>query len=252
MWSRIWLVRCLAELGAFPDALIHSQEAVQIAEAGDNLVSGVYAQYELGSLATEQGDLSRAIPLLEHALASCRTADLRVWLPGITSCLGLAYAQCGCITDALPLLDEAAELLRSSRRADTLMMTIRLIEAYLLGGRLEDASQLAERDVRVARERQEQGWQTHVLRLLGDIAMHRNPPEIGQAEIHYRQALDLASELGMRPLQAHCHRGLGTIYSETGRPEQALDELSKAIDMYREMEMTFWLPQAEVALTQVV
>ena len=33
--------------------------------------------------------------------------------------------------------------------------------------------------------------------------------------------------------------------------EAARAELSTAIEMYRAMEMTFWLPQAEVALAQV-
>jgi hypothetical protein len=55
----------------------------------------------------------------------------------------------------------------------------------------------------------------------------------------------------MRPLQAHCHRGLGTLYATIGRAEQARAELSTAIDLYRAMGMTFWLPQAETALAQV-
>jgi tetratricopeptide (TPR) repeat protein len=124
-------------------------------------------------------------------------------------------------------------------------------EAHLLAGRLEEAHALAERALAFAHVHQERGNQAYALRLLGNIAARREPLESAAAEVHYRQALSLAEELGMRPLQAHCRRGLGTLYSETGRPEQALDELSKAIDMYREMEMTFWLPQAEAALTQV-
>jgi hypothetical protein len=61
----------------------------------------------------------------------------------------------------------------------------------------------------------------------------------------------LAEELHMRPLQAHCHRDLGTLYAKTGRQEQAGAELSTAIEMYRAMDMTFWLPQAEATLAQV-
>ena len=72
-----------------------------------------------------------------------------------------------------------------------------------------------------------------------------------QAEAFYRQALALADELGMRPLQAHCHRGLGTLYVKIGQREQACAALSTAIEMYQTMEMTFWLPEAEVALAQV-
>ena len=78
-----------------------------------------------------------------------------------------------------------------------------------------------------------------------------SPREAELAETHYRQALTLAEELGMRPLQAHCHRGLGTLYATTGEWEQAHAELSAAIDLYRAMEMTFWLPQTEAARAQV-
>ena len=71
------------------------------------------------------------------------------------------------------------------------------------------------------------------------------------AEGHYRQALTLADELSMRPLQAHCHRGLGTLYAMTGRREQARAELSIAVKLYKAMDMTLWLPQAEAVLVQV-
>jgi Flp pilus assembly protein TadD len=55
----------------------------------------------------------------------------------------------------------------------------------------------------------------------------------------------------MRPLQAHCHRGLGMLYGKLGQQEQARRELSTAIEMYRTMAMTFWVPQAEAALAQM-
>jgi len=55
----------------------------------------------------------------------------------------------------------------------------------------------------------------------------------------------------MRPLQAHCRRGLGTLYATTGQREQARTELSAAVDLYQAMEMTFWLPETEAALAQV-
>ena len=79
---------------------------------------------------------------------------------------------------------------------------------------------------------------------------HRDPPEVEQADNCYQQALTLADERGMRPLQAHSHLGLGILYAKTGRREQARIELATAIELYRALDMTFWLPQAEVALTQ--
>ena len=93
--------------------------------------------------------------------------------------------------------------------------------------------------------------EAYALWLLGEIAAHRTPPDIDQAAAHYHQALALAEELGMRPLQAHCHRGLGRLYAATGQWELARAELSTAIEMYKAMEMTFWLPETEAALVQM-
>src|SRR5262249_38833749 len=116
---------------------------------------------------------------------------------------------------------------------------------------LEDAHAVAEGALAHARAYQERGDEAYALRLLGEIAARREPPESAQAEAAYHQALTLAEELGMRPLMAHCHRGLGTLYAATGQREQARTALSTAIEMYRSMEMTFWLPQTETALAQV-
>jgi uncharacterized paraquat-inducible protein A len=89
------------------------------------------------------------------------------------------------------------------------------------------------------------------LRLLGAIAARHDPPESAQAEAHYRQALALAEELGMRPLQAHCHRCLGTLYAATAQREQAYAALAAAIALYSAMDMTFWLPEAEAVLARI-
>ena len=124
-------------------------------------------------------------------------------------------------------------------------------EAQVLAGRFEEAHALAEHALAHAREHQERGHQAYALRLLGDIAARRDAPENEEAETHYQQAFTLAEELGMRPLQAHCHLGLGTLYTRIGRTEQARVELSTAIVLYRAMDMTFWLPRAEAALAQV-
>ncbi len=123
-------------------------------------------------------------------------------------------------------------------------------EAHLQAVRLEEAHTLAERALAFTRQHQERGNQAYALRLLGDIAAQREPLESDEAEAHYRQGLALAEELGMRPLVAHCHLGLGKLYAKIRRRAWATEELSAAIGMYRAMEMTFWLPQAEVALAQ--
>ena len=124
-------------------------------------------------------------------------------------------------------------------------------EAYRLAGRLDETSTQAQRALEFSRAHQERGNEADALRLLGEVAAQRHPPQGERAAAHYRQALTLAQALGMCPLVAHCHRGLGTLYAITSQAAQARTVLSTAIEMYRGMEMTFWLPQTKTALTQV-
>jgi tetratricopeptide (TPR) repeat protein len=126
-----------------------------------------------------------------------------------------------------------------------------LSEALLLVGRIDEASTLAGRLLDLSRTHTGHGYQAHAYRLLGEAAAQREPPEVELAEGYFRQALAVAEELGMRPLLAHCHRGLGTLYLTLGQREQARAALSAAVDLYRAMDMTFWLPQAEATLAQV-
>ena len=52
----------------------------------------------------------------------------------------------------------------------------------------------------------------------------------------------------MRPLVAHCHLGLGKLCRRTDKQERAREHLTTATTMYREMDMRFWLEQAEAEL----
>ena len=118
-------------------------------------------------------------------------------------------------------------------------------EACLLAGQPEDALAAASRALTLARNRGERGHEAWALRLLGDIAAHRDPPDPESAEGHYNQALALANELGMRPLAAHCYLGLGKLHGGTGDGVKAKQHLTTAARMYREMGMGSWLEKAE-------
>jgi class 3 adenylate cyclase/tetratricopeptide (TPR) repeat protein len=250
--SRAYLAWCHAELGTFAEGRTLGDEGLRIAEEVAHAGSLMYAYHGIGLLALRQGDLPRALPLLERAIGICQDADLPLFFPWIAAALGAAYTLAGRVADAVPLLTQAlGQATASATVVHQALCRLSLGEALVLAGRPEEAYALAERALALARELQERGNQAYALRLLGDIAARREPSESAQAEAHYRQALALAEELGMRPLQAHCHLGLGTLYAALGQREQACTVLSTAIALYRDMAMTVWLPQAEAALGQV-
>ena len=250
--SHTQLALCHAEVGTFTEGAALGEEGLRIAEAVGHLISLSTALSATGLLALHQGDLPRALPRLERAMRLCREADLPLYFPYHAVALGEGYTLAGRIADAVPLLTQALEQNAALARADQeAICTLALSKALVLAGRLEEAHALAERTLVCVRERQERGNEAYTLRLLGEIGAHRERPEVAQAAASYQQALALAEELGMRPLQAHCHRGLGTLYATTGQREQARTALSTAIEMYTSMEMTFWLPETEAALAQV-
>jgi tetratricopeptide (TPR) repeat protein len=249
--SRAWLELVMSFIGEFAEGQHHGEEALRLA-AGEGRGNSPVAHGCLGLLYLTKGDLQHAIRVLDQGLAFCRATDNRDWSRSIAAGLGHAYALVGHICEGLALLEEA---LRNDictgalhRYSDHIA---RLSEVCLLAGRHDEAWQHARQALDLARQYRERGYEALALRQLGAVYVHADSPDVKPAETYYRQALALADELGMRPLQAHGHLGLGMLYLKLGRGVQARPELSAAIALYRTMDMTFWLPQAEAALAQV-
>jgi hypothetical protein len=91
----------------------------------------------------------------------------------------------------------------------------------------------------------ERGYEAWALRLFGEIASHPDSPEAESAQAHYRQAMTLSEELGMRPLLDHCRLGLGRLYRRAEKPQHAREHLTTATTMFRQMDTRFWLEKAE-------
>jgi tetratricopeptide (TPR) repeat protein len=247
--ARLHLAACLSMLGEFRQAISIAEEGLQVAATLQHPGTLLMAHLGRGEPLLHQGQFHDAVPQLERAMA-LYTPELGAWYPMAASALGFAYAMTGRLAEALPLLEQAVERAqRVDRRRETQWLTY-LCEAYLRAGRQDDAHAVAERLLTLGHERGERGTAARGRHLLGEIAMQCEPLHAEAVETHYRQALTLAEELGMRPLQAHCHRGLGTLYAKLGLREQARPALSAAIALYHAMDMTFWLPQAEAVLAQ--
>jgi tetratricopeptide (TPR) repeat protein len=250
--SRAVLVKCLTATGAFPEGINRGAEAVRIAEAYNHAHSCFLAYFRVGSLYLQQGDLQQAIPRLERGLAYWQAFSLQPWFPPIASALGYARVLAGHIAEAIPLLDQAFAQVTSRRTMFEPGLSLAwLSEALLLTGRIHEAITLARRALEYACAHKERGDEALALRLLGEITVYGDPLAVTEAETYYSRALGLAQELSMRPLQAHCHRGLGSLYGKKGRQEQAHAAISTALELYGAMKMTFWLPQAEAVLAQV-
>jgi tetratricopeptide (TPR) repeat protein len=250
--SQAWLACTLGHLGQFAEGRRQGEEAFGHATAEGRRVEPMHASFFLGRLYLDQGDLEAAIRVLDQGLALCRAADNWEIGRGTAASLGYAYALVGRLAEGRALLEEA---LRESRRSGALhgqsLYVARLSAVCLLAGCVDEAMQHARQALALAQQYGERGFEAEALCQLSAVHAQADPPEVVQSEARYRKALTLAETLGMRPLQAHCHRSLGMLYAVTGQREQARTELSTAIELYRAMDMTFWLPETEAALAEV-
>ena len=246
-----FLVWALAELGEFEAAQGPANEALHISDTANRPFGRLQASFGLGFLHLRRGDFPQAIPVLERALEICRVSNLKALaFHGVAAFLGGSYGWSGRVGDAIALLDPVvAQTAAMGAWFDHIIAIVPLGEAHLLAGNLDEARRLGERAVDVCVAHRERGHQAWALRLLGEVAGAGSAAERAVAERHYRQALAVANELGMRPLVAHCQLGLGKLYRDSGKRDQAREHRSIATTMYREMEMRFWLEQAEGQIT---
>jgi tetratricopeptide (TPR) repeat protein len=235
--------------GRFEEGVAQGLDGLRVADASGRPFSVTWVCWELANLYGIQGNYVEALRLLDRAIAVSRAADLGMWATFLGWTRGHLYARSGRVAEGTALLRDAL----ADRQAKQLgvwepLIATHLAEAYLSAGRLDAARESAVGALALARERSERGHEAYALHLFGEVAAQDDRSDVDTAEGRYREAAALARELGMRPLVAHCHLGLGRLYRQTGDRERAQEHLTTATTMYREMDMRFWLEQAEAEL----
>ena len=228
----------LAECGRFEEAAIHGREALRLAENLDSPINTVIARSQLSNVHEIRGEFDCAIPILEGGLAIARERELTLLTAGVMGSLSAAYAMAGRVTDGLAMLDELLETFGLGRiRSSQSHVVVKLGQACLAGGRIEQARVLAARALSLTREWALPGWEAYALCLLGEVETKGGSSEFEEAEGYYRAALARSQELGLRPLEAGCYQGLGLLYRQHHREREAREHQTMATTMRDEMSM---------------
>jgi DNA-binding NtrC family response regulator/tetratricopeptide (TPR) repeat protein len=244
--ARSHLSWCLGELGEFAEAVRLGEDGLRMADAIDHPFTQVSAAGLLASVYVVKGDLGESRHLLDRALALAREWALTAWAPFLSGTLGYVTAVSGEAPSGIAALEEAlGEYDDKGLGFFRGLLTVQLGEAHLRAGQVDDAGRAAEAALAGSRRRGERGHEARALRLLGEVAARRTRPDVDGARRWYGAALALATQLGMRPLVAHCHLGLGRLHRRTADQARADEHLSTATAAYREMDMGFWLEQTE-------
>jgi len=236
------------------EAALHEAELLRLAGPTQHAYSAGEVYSAAGTLHLRKGDWSTARSLYGQSIAALQTGNIAIMRPGAVAASAWVLAQGGEPSEALTRLREGEQLLElqaAQGPAQGLVFTAyqALGRAALLLDRLDEAQSLGERAVRSSVSRY--GIAAQALHLLGDIASHPDRFDAERGEAYYRKALALAEPRGMRPLIAHCHLGLAKLYRRTDDGRQAREHLSTATTMYREMNMPYWLEQAEAEVREL-
>jgi DNA-binding SARP family transcriptional activator len=246
---RMWLALNRSVLGEFAGAAEDCEEFHRVlGDPAAAIQSRLIAGACLGSLWLGQGDLERALPLLEATAVLHRQSGITTMLPRVSSSLASAYVLSGRAPEAILLLEAVIE---RSQPASLFFLfeeiQCRLAEAYLAVGRLADAEGLLGEALGRAREGRAPGAEAEILRALGELASMKAGPDLQGAAACSTAAIALADRLGMRPLVARARLDLGRLRQSQGRSE-ARDLVARAASEFRDMGMATWLARAEAAL----
>jgi class 3 adenylate cyclase/tetratricopeptide (TPR) repeat protein len=249
--SRGFLAILFAMRGQFSEARQGIEEELRLAEMTGQPNLLVLACIHVGRVLSLQGEFGQSAEAWGRGLHLAREWNLTMQMPGLAALSGFAHTRAGRRDRGTSLLDEAMGAL-NLRQPAFLQVALEIAEALVLLQRFEEALACARQALDAGREHGERPYEANALRLLAEVAVAGELDGFESvASTHYRQALATASELGMRPLVAHCYLGLGKLYRRTGDRNQAREHLATARTMYRDMDMRFWREQAEAAIAEV-
>ncbi len=240
----------LAELGRFTEAAAYAFEAMELAKPTHHAYSIGLGHFAICSLHVLKGDWVKARSAVDEWLEAIQAGKIFRLLPIAVASAALVLARTGEVSTALSRLQEGEQLVERAVALGFVgaagWLYHRLGQTCVALGRLGQGRHLAERAIEFSASHP--GFAANGQHLLGEITTHPDRFDAESAEAHYRNALGLAEPRSMRPLIAHCHLGLGKLYRRTEKREQAHEHLTTATTMYCDMDMRFWLEQAEAEM----
>jgi class 3 adenylate cyclase/tetratricopeptide (TPR) repeat protein len=232
-------------LGNFDIAIEAALKACRIADEVERPADIALAYWWAGFIWSHKGDISQALPALEHAFEVCRSSQVKILNPVVLNSLGYAYVLAGRTAEGMELLTRSLEIYRSARFVyGEAWSGVHLGFAKLLSSDYDGMLEHAQRALELARKHTYRAIEVDALRLLADIHRTSTPPHNGEAERHYREASRMCLERGLRPEYARCQIGLGQTLLQSGRAAEAKRLLEEASQLCRSMGLV--LTEAEL------
>jgi tetratricopeptide (TPR) repeat protein len=250
VWAEAYAAYGMAELGRTEDARVHALKALKMAEQLKISYALAGALLLCAMVYARRGDSKVATRMAERALHELQNQELPIAWNLASAALGCAYNLAGRVADAITVLERG----RAQVIDDALwgpMNQAYLAQAYGLADRNKEARNAAQNAIELSQRYGARAIEAWSRQIMGEIYALPCSSSTKDAHQQFGQALELAEQLGMRPLIAHCHAGFGQLHRKTNERAHAKEELTLACEMYRDMDMTHYLRKAEDDLSAI-
>jgi putative nucleotidyltransferase with HDIG domain len=217
----------------------HYHRARELAFAGDNLLTSGQIDQNLGSLAVVRGDRKQAKLRYSSALHCYREIGHDRGVAGVLNNLGMMHVDIGEYGVAKRYLDEA--LLVSRRTGDLATEGIIHINRteMLIGMRdLEGARASCDEAYELVSRMGEHSNRADALSLYGII--YRETKKYHLAEVHFREAIEVASRFTYPLQEAEAQREMALVLRTQDRNREALQALNRAHELFRRLQAKRW------------
>lgn len=240
-----------AWLGEFEQAERFSEEASILAETNDRPYDMIAADYGRGVVQMMRGDLEEAELSLDQALRVSRESEARLFRPLIMSALGNLYTQ----QERAELATEI--LLQAKDEADKIgHETSKVAVSAYLGaayGQLADIQHglaILRACQASARQKGYAGIEALALSAEANILAAQGSHMEEEAMACLQRTIEFTARIEALPLLGAAKGVRAGILADSGRTDEAREELTQAITLFDQSKMTVHLQRAKAALSK--
>ena len=231
----------LAEIGDFEKSLFFIEKGHSFAVEIDNVINLAVSECFYGIYHNDKGDGKEAIKHFQKSTQYGQDGNYPWLLALNTAYSGLGYWYLGDLYTAKEQFEIGQNIHRNTQVAwmDYIYPLYLSFFHHDLGDYVK-AQHLAEMGLELSKKNINLQGQGITMYWLGRIIGKRSPLKNSEAEKYILQGIQIFEELKLRTWLSQGYFFLGELYANTGRKEEALQNLNKALSMYREMENQYW------------
>lgn len=251
--NKAWLMISQGLTGNFaqaendPKSLMYTENVY-----GMNLKS-FFVNLALGLLYFKKGDYDKAIAYLNDGLKIAFEIDIVIGIPMLASALGCICLREGKVKEGEEYITQAINVGKTINFSFISALTFDSIcEGAYLTGDLKKTQEVVDIAFKICQERQLQSPLPCLLRIEAMVDFHQQKSTHQAIEKKIMRSLKMAEELGLVPETGHAHLALANFYQEIGEEVFFKNELFKALEIYKQQCMSYWIRYCNELLTSQI